>query len=97
MPAYIIANVKITNPTAYQEYSRQVPASLEPYGGKFIVRGGAVEKLEGDWQPERLVIIQFESREQAHRWYNSPEYQQIIGIRQSNSTGSLILVEGSAG
>ncbi len=94
MSAYIIASVEITNPEAYQAYSKQVPATLEKYGGKFIVRGGKVEQLEGDWQPARVVIMEFESAEQAKKWHDSPEYQAIIGIRQANSHGSLVLVEG---
>jgi len=92
--AYIIASVEIKNPVDYQEYSKQVPAVIEKYGGKFLVRGGKVEQLEGEWLPSRMVIMEFESLEQAKTWYNSPEYQAIIGIRQDNSEGSLVLLEG---
>jgi uncharacterized protein (DUF1330 family) len=94
MAAYIIAQVEVKNPEAYQEYSRQVLGILTQYGGKFLVRGGKAEILEGDQAPHRLVVIEFEDAEQARRWYNSPEYQAIVGIRQANSIGNLFLVEG---
>lgn len=94
MAAYVIANIEIKDPTTYQEYSKQVPATLEKYGGKFVVRGGKLEKLEGEWEPKRIVVLEFENVEQAQRWYNSSEYQAIVGIRQQASTGGLILVEG---
>ena|SRR5437588_3995927 len=94
MPAYVIANVEVTDPEAYEEYRRHVPGTLELYGGRFLVRGGEVEQLEGSWEPHRLVVLEFESVEAARRWYGSPEYQAIIGLRQRTSNGDLVLVEG---
>ena len=71
-----------------------VPASLEAYGGKFLVRGGAVEKLEGDWKPSRLVVLAFDSVEQAKRWWNSDEYREARDLRQASADTRMIVVEG---
>ena len=94
MAAYIVVEVEVNDPTEYQTYAKQTPASLEPYGGKFIVRGGNAETIEGDWQPERFVIIEFPNVEQAKAWYNSPEYTAIIGIRHHAAKARMILVQG---
>jgi uncharacterized protein (DUF1330 family) len=94
MAAYVIAQVRVKDAVAYEDYKKGVPASLKPYGGKFLVRGGKVETLEGDWTPQRFVIIEFPSIELAKAWYASPEYSAIIGIRQQNSDSELILVQG---
>jgi uncharacterized protein (DUF1330 family) len=68
MKGYIIADVEIHDPEAYEDYRAVVPATLEPYGGRFIVRGGETEMLEGDWQPRRIVVLEFDSPEQARAW-----------------------------
>ena len=95
MTAYIVVEVEVTDPTEYQTYSKQTMATLEPYNGKFIVRGGNAETLEGDWQPKRFVIIEFPGIEQAKAWYNSPEYTAIIGIRHHAANSRMILVQGT--
>lgn len=94
MAAYVIADVDVTDPEVFAEYRRQVPATIEQYGGKFLVRGGATEKVEGDWDPQRLVIIQFESMEQARRWYHSQEYRGPLKLRHQSASTNLLLVEG---
>jgi uncharacterized protein (DUF1330 family) len=96
MPAYLIADVEVVNPELYADYSAGVPATLEPYGGRFLVRGGATELIEGDWLPRRLVVIEFPSADAARRWYESPEYQAILGIRHEAANARLILAEGVA-
>src|SRR5262245_34196310 len=73
---------------------KAVPATIEAFGGKFIVRGGDLKFLEGEWPHRRLVIIEFPSREAAERWYRSPEYQKIIGLRLNSTVGNLVIVEG---
>lgn len=93
MAAYVIAEIEVTNPEGYEAYRTQVPATLEQYGGTYIVRGGAIEAIEGQ-SAGRMVILQFEDVAAAKRWYNSPEYQAIVGVRQANSKGRLTLVEG---
>jgi uncharacterized protein (DUF1330 family) len=96
MAAYVIADVEVTDAERYADYRAQVSATLEPFGGRFLVRGGASERLEGDWLPARLVIIEFPSVDAARRWYDSPEYQAILGIRLDAATARLIIVDGAA-
>ncbi len=94
MSAYVIGNIHVTNPERYQEYSRQVPAIIQRHGGRYLVRGGHHEPLEGDWGLDRVVVIEFPSIEQARAFYHSPEYQAIAGIRLASSEGVLAVVEG---
>jgi uncharacterized protein (DUF1330 family) len=94
MSAYIIAEVEVTDPETYATYRAQTPGVIERYGGRFIVRGGAAETLEGAGRPGRLVVIEFPDTAAARRFYASPEYQAIIGIRQRAATSRLVLVEG---
>ena len=95
MAAYVIGEIEVTNPALYEEYRRQVMAVVTKYGGKFIVRGGRVETLEGGWAPKRVVALEFPSMEQAQKWYRSPEYAPLVALRQKASRGKLILVEGA--
>ncbi len=94
MPAYIIAEVEVTNPAGYETYRPLAGASVAQYGGKFIVRGGKAELVEGTQQPARIVVIEFADTAAAKRWYNSPKYQEALKIRLANSTGRVLLVEG---
>lgn len=94
MPAYVIAHVDVTDPVKYDDYKRLVPASLAKYGGRFLVRGPVPEVLEGEWQPKRLVIVEFSSVEQARAWYDSPEYAPAKALRQAASEGSFVLLDG---
>ena len=94
MAAYIIAEVEVRDPETYATYRTQTPGVIARYGGRFIVRGGAAESLEGEGQPARLVVLEFPDLAAARRFYNSPEYQAIIGLRQQAATSRLILVEG---
>jgi uncharacterized protein (DUF1330 family) len=95
MAAYIIGNIEITEPAAFREYRNRVGATVEQYGGKFVVRGGKVDSKEGDWQPRLLVMLEFPSLEQAERWYNSPEYKPLIAIRENAARTQLIIAEGT--
>ena len=94
MPAYLIADVNITDQDTYQTYRTQVPPVLHQYGGRFLVRGGKTETLEGGWQPSRLVVLQFDDLAAARRFYDSKEYQAIIEFRHRAASTRLILVEG---
>ena len=94
MAAFVIANVTIEDPVRYEDYKRMVPATIAAFGGRFVARGGHVETLEGDWRPDRLVILEFPSVERARAWWNSPEYAEARALRQATSRGSLIIVEG---
>ncbi|MGZ3646050.1 MAG: DUF1330 domain-containing protein [Ktedonobacteraceae bacterium] len=94
MAGYIVVDVEITDPNEYQTYAKQTAATIERYGGNFLVRGGEPETLEGGWKTKRLVIIEFPSIEQAKAWYNSPEYLAIIGIRHHAANSKMLLVQG---
>jgi uncharacterized protein (DUF1330 family) len=94
MPAYVFAEVDITNPEGYREYSQQVPATIQKYGGRFLHRGGPVTVLEGDWPQIRRVIIEFPSADAARQWWDSPEYEKPKALRRANSKGRLLLLEG---
>lgn len=94
MPAYVLAHIDITDPENYKEYVRLVPQTIAPYGGRFLVRGPAPEVLEGDWIPNRLVLLEFPSVEDARRWWASPEYAPAKARRQATSVGSLVLLPG---
>jgi uncharacterized protein (DUF1330 family) len=94
MSAYVIAEIDITDPAAYEDYRRQVPEVIARYGGKYVVRGGKVEPLEGGWSPKRVAVVEFPSMEQALKFYRSAEYAPLIAIRQKASRGKLIIVEG---
>ena len=94
MPAYVLANVTVKDPVRYEDYRRLVTPTLAKYGGRFIVRGGTVEVLEGDWQPNRLVIVEFPSIDHARQWWSSPEYTEAKLIRQATSEGTLLILEG---
>jgi uncharacterized protein (DUF1330 family) len=94
MPAYILAEVEVTNPAGYESYRPLAGASVAQYGGKFVIRGGKAELIEGSKDPARIVVIEFPDTDAAKRWYNSSEYQDALKIRLANSTGRVILVEG---
>ncbi|MGH7110244.1 MAG: DUF1330 domain-containing protein [Stellaceae bacterium] len=95
MPAYLIADVEVTDPAGYEPYRPLAAASIARFGGRFLVRGGGAELLEGAPAPNRTVVIEFPDIETARRWYRSEEYQRALKIRQAASRGRLILVEGA--
>ena len=94
MSAYIIVEVEIKDPVKYEGYKKLTPATLALYGGKFVARGGKAELLEGDKQPERIVILEFESVEKAKAWWNSPEYSEIKKIRYEAANSRMVVLEG---
>lgn len=94
MSAYLIAEIDLTDPVAYEEYRKQVPGVIAKYGGRYVVRGGKVESLEGGWSPKRLAVVEFASMEQALKFYRSAEYAPLIKLRQRASKGKLVVVEG---
>jgi uncharacterized protein (DUF1330 family) len=94
MAAYVIGEIDVTDAGAYEDYRKKVLATVEQYGGRFIVRGGKVEPLEGGWSPQRIVVLEFPSPEELRKWYRSEEYAPLIKLRQRASRGRLIAVEG---
>ena len=95
MPAYIIADIQVTDPAGYDQYRPLAAASIARSGGRFVVRGGKIDLLEGAPEPERIVVIEFPDADTARRWYSSEEYQNALKIRQSASRGRVFLVEGA--
>ncbi|HVE48834.1 MAG TPA: DUF1330 domain-containing protein [Casimicrobiaceae bacterium] len=94
MAAYLVANIDVTDPAGYDDYRKGVLATITQYGGRFLVRGGAVEPLEGEWRPKRVVILEFPTLEQAQQWWDSPEYRPLKDLRRRASNGDLFLVAG---
>jgi uncharacterized protein (DUF1330 family) len=93
MPASCIVDIDVADPAAFEEYRKAVPATVEKYGGKFLVRGGRMEVVEGSWRPKRVVVTEFPSLEQAKRWYDSEEYRALKALRLRTSKGNVILVK----
>jgi uncharacterized protein (DUF1330 family) len=94
MPAYVIVEIEITDPVGYEEYKKQASATVHQHGGKYIVRGGKAEVLEGDWQPKRIVVLQFESMDRAKEWLNCEEYREPRKMRHRTARTNMILLEG---
>jgi uncharacterized protein (DUF1330 family) len=94
MAAYIILNVEVSDPARYGEYVKAAGASVAQYGGRYLVRGGKAEPLEGAVEPKRLVVLEFETFDRARAWWASTEYAGPKAIRQSASTTEMLLVEG---
>ena len=96
MPAYVIADVTVTDQATMDEYRKHVPATLAKFGGRFLVRGGAHQTIEGAWTPNRLVVLEFPSMEQARRWYDPEEYRAPRAMRIKAGRTNLLFVEGVA-
>ena len=94
MPAYLVAEIEIINAEGYAEYSKVVPATIEKYGGRFLVRGGKAHPLEGDIPERRRVIVEFPSIERAKEWWNSVDYAKPMEMRRAASKGRLMFIEG---
>jgi len=95
MPAYVIVEIDIVDPTGYEEYKKLASATVEKYGGKYIVRGGAAETLEGDWDPKRIVVLKFESMQLAKEWLNCEDYREPRKMRHRTAKTKMIVVEGA--
>ena len=95
MAAYLIADVEVTDPAAYDQYRQLVSSTVDAYGGKYLVRGGPFDKLEGGWTPNRLVVLEFESVERAKQWYESEEYKPVREIRHKAAISNVLIVEGA--
>jgi uncharacterized protein (DUF1330 family) len=92
-----MAELEITDPVGFEEYRKQVPAAIQKYGGRHVVRGRTTHTLEGDWQPKRLVVIEFPSLEQARRWYDCEEYRGPKALRIKTTRSRVVLAEGVSG
>jgi uncharacterized protein (DUF1330 family) len=94
MSAYVIVEIDIVDPAGYEEYKKLAGATVERYGGKYIVRGGAVEALEGNWKPNRIVVLKFDSAQRAKEWLNCEEYREPRNMRHRTARTKMIVVEG---
>ena len=94
MPAYVLVELSIHNKELYEEYKLLTPKTIEAYGGRFVVRGGETELLEGDWNPERIVLLEFPSAKRAREWWDSEEYTHARGIRQRAAETRMIILNG---
>lgn len=95
MPAYVVIQVNVTDAEKYEAYKKLTPASVENYGGKFLVRGGAKRDLEGELDFSRLVLLEFPDTARAEEWYSSPEYQEAKAVREGASDGIFTVVQGA--
>lgn len=96
MPTYVIVEITIHDPKTYERYKELAPPSIFKYGGRYAARGGSVEALEGTFDRDRLVVLEFPSAEAARRWWSSPEYAEAKKLRQSCSDARLVVTEGPA-
>jgi uncharacterized protein (DUF1330 family) len=94
MPAYLIVETDITDPEQYEQYKAASPAAIAAAGGRFVVRGGELAVLEGDWSPKRLVVVEFDDLDAAKRFYESPEYQAAIKLREGAANLNMVAVQG---
>ena len=95
MPGYVIADVEITDPAVFEQYRSLVGPTIEKYGGRILVRGGATETREGEWSPRRLIVLQFDSVARAREWYDSPEYRPLIELRKRSAKTQLVIADGT--
>jgi len=94
MAAYVIVDIEVTDPVEYEEYKRLAAPTVAAHGGRYVVRGGAAEVLEGDWVPHRLVVLEFESVARARQWWASPEYAAARVVRQRTARTTMVVVAG---
>ena len=94
MAAYLVVDIEVSNPAQFEEYKKLAPAAIAKYGGRYLIRGGAYEAIEGEWQPQRLTVVEFESMEKAKAFYRSPEYQEAIEARKGAANMKMLLVQG---
>lgn len=94
MAAYLIVDITVLDEQRYADYRARVTDSIRQYGGEYLVRGGKLERLEGDWQPSRLVVVKFQSIDAAKKWWSSEDYAELKALRQATTETEMIVVEG---
>jgi len=94
MAAYLVVDIDVTNPAQFEQYKKLAPAAIAKHGGRYLIRGGAYEAVEGDWKPQRLTVVEFDSMEKAKAFYRSPEYQLAIKARKEAANMNMLLVQG---
>ncbi len=94
MTAYVLVDITVNDPDRYEEYKKLAPPAIAAYGGKYLVRGGRTEVIEGDWPLNRFVLLEFESFEKAKQWHKSPEYREALALRHQSASSKMVVVEG---
>lgn len=94
MSAYVIVDIEVTDPVVYERYKQLAPPGIAAYGGRYLARGGRTVTLEGEWVPQRLVILEFPSVERAQAWIDSPEYGPAKALRHQAARSRMVVVEG---
>ena len=94
MSAFVIAEIEVIDPETFEEYRKLVPPTIEAFGGRYIVRGGTTDSLEGGWQPKRLVVIEFDDVERAKAWHGSELYAPARALREASTHSRVVVVEG---
>lgn len=94
MSAYVVVEIEVTDPELYERYKLLAPPTVQAHGGRYLARGGATVALEGDWEPERLVILEFASLDQARAWHDSPEYRAARSLRWRSARSRMLAVAG---
>ena len=94
MSVYLIVHTRINNTDGYQEYREKVPVIVKKYGGEYLARGGQLEVIEGDWNPDRIVLIRFPTAAAARDFFNDPDYQPLKQLRHRNAISQIVMVEG---
>jgi uncharacterized protein (DUF1330 family) len=94
MAAYVIADIEVLDSEGYEEYRKQVPATIAAHGGRYLARGGAIEVLEGGWSPKRCAILEFPDMAQVKAWWSSPEYMRLRAIRERTTRSQLVVTQG---
>jgi uncharacterized protein (DUF1330 family) len=94
MPAYVIVETDVHDPEQYERYKAAAPGAIAAGGGRYLARGGELAVLEGDWRPQRLVVLEFPDLDAAKRWHDSPGYREARRLRDGAATFQMVAVEG---
>lgn len=94
MRAYVVSRVKLTNLADMRRYMAEAPATVAAFGGRYLVRGNAVQALEGSWEHDRMVVVEFPDRDAALAWYHSPQYRPLRDLRQRSAEAVILLADG---
>ncbi len=94
MAAYFIVDLEVTDRDRFKDYADAVPSTISAYGGRYLIAGGSVETIEGDWDPKRIIVIEFESLERAREWCGSEKYRELRELRRETSQAKILLVNG---
>ncbi len=93
MPVHVIIDIKVINRDLYKEYLEKVPPIVKKFGGRYIARSENITAISGNWRPERVIILEFESTEQVATWLKSPEYAEVAYLRENSTVSNAVMVE----